>query len=336
MKVGLIGCGGMGHIHNMCLKALENSHNVKVIALADGSNDNLEKEGAIWPDAQRFHDGMELIEKSNVDAIHICLPSFLHVKFAVTAMKKGIAVFVEKPVCLTSEDGDLLVKVQEETGAAAMSGQVVRFFKEYRYLKELYDGQIYGKMKSIMMHRICEDVGSTGREWFHDAKKSGSAAMDLHIHDVDFLRYLTGEEPYPAKTYAARFPNGMVNQIITIFDCKEIFASIEGVWDVSTSIPFEAYYRACFEEATVVYQNTSEPSVIVYCKNGEIIHPHLEPGFSSNEDTKEIEASGNEPYYEEIKYFVECVQNKLPIEMASAAEGVKSVNLVLRELKNLE
>ena len=42
-----------------------------------------------------------------------------------------------KPVCLTREEGELLLEAQKETGVKVMVGQVVRAFDEYRYLKEV-------------------------------------------------------------------------------------------------------------------------------------------------------------------------------------------------------
>ena len=190
MKVGVIGCGGMGTTHYLSLKVLSSQMDVEVVALADCREEFLQKAAAEFPEARTYTYGMELIERENLDAVHICLPSYLHTEHAVAAMKKGMNVLVEKPVCLTREEGELLLETQKETGVKVMVGQVVRAFDEYRYLKEVYDNKTLGKLKSIVMQRVSGNVRWGFEGWFHDEKKSGSVVLDLHIHDLDFLRYM--------------------------------------------------------------------------------------------------------------------------------------------------
>lgn len=109
MKVGLIGCGGMGTTHNLSLKALSSKMDVEVTALADCRPEFLEKAAEQWPNARLYKTGMELLEAETLDSVHICLPSYLHTEHAVAAMDKGINVFVEKPVCLTEEEAQKLL-----------------------------------------------------------------------------------------------------------------------------------------------------------------------------------------------------------------------------------
>lgn len=59
-----------------------------------------------------------------------------------------------------------------------MVGQVVRSFKEYKFLKEAYDSGRYGKLKSMVMQRISGDVRWGFENWFQDERKSGSVVLD--------------------------------------------------------------------------------------------------------------------------------------------------------------
>ena len=81
--------------------------------------------------------------------------------------KKGMHVFIEKPVCLTREDADLLLRKEKETGVKVMVGQVVRCFAEYEFLKKAYEAGTYGKLESIVMKRISGDVQWGYEDWFH-------------------------------------------------------------------------------------------------------------------------------------------------------------------------
>lgn len=330
MKVGVIGCGGMGTTHYLSLKALSAQMDLQVTALADCRKEFLDKAAAYFPEAKTYAYGMELIEQEELDVVHICLPSYLHVSHAVAAMEKGIDVLVEKPVCLTKEDAETILDAEKRTGRKVMVGQVVRSFDEYRYLKDAYDTGKYGKLKSIVMQRLSGDVCWGFEDWFHDEKRSGSVVLDLHVHDVDFLRYMLGE-PDRFDVRATAFESGMINQIITTYEFGDVFATAEGIWDVSPAFAFRASFRACFEDATVVFDGRENPSLTVYKKDGTTEHPELHPEYNVESDAAGINISNLGPYYTEIKYFMECVRDNKPVETAPLIEGVKSVELALKE-----
>lgn len=330
MRVGVIGCGGMGTTHYLSLKALSAQMDVEVAALADCRKEFLDKASSYFPYAKTYDYGMELIEREKLDAVHICLPTNLHVSHAVAAMERKMHVLVEKPVCLTREEGQQILEAEKRTGRKAMAGQVLRSFEEYRYLKQVYDNRTFGQLKSMGMERISGDVQWGFEDWFHDEKKSGSVVLDLHVHDLDFLRYMLGE-PDRFDVRATAFPSGMINQIITTYEFGNLFVTAQGIWDISPSLQFQAGFRACFEDATVVFDSAKKPSLTVYKKDGTVEVPELTPEYEMDDDTAGINISNLGPYYTEIKYFLQCVMDGKPVELAPLEEGVKSVELALRE-----
>lgn len=332
MKVGVIGCGGMGTTHYLALRELSSQMDLEVVALADCREDFLAKAAEHFPGVRTYTYGMELIEKEQLDIVHICLPSYLHVSHAVAAMEKGMNVFVEKPVCLTIEDGQRILEAEERTGVKAMVGQVVRSTAEYCCLKEIYESGRYGKLKSIILQRISGDVPWGFEDWFHDEMKSGSVVLDLHVHDLDFLRYMLGE-PDSFDVKATVFDSGLINQVVTTYEFGDVFAVAEGIWDVYTDLKFEASFRACFEDATVWFNGNREHTLTVYKKDGTVDYPILNTECSVTDDSAGINISDLGPYYTEIKYFAECVRDNKPIKVAPLVEGVKSVNLGIRELE---
>ena len=330
MKVGVIGCGGMGTTHYLSLKALSAQMDLQVVALADCRKEFLDKAAGYFPEARTYTYGMDLIAGEQLDIVHICLPSYLHADHAVAAMEKGMNVLVEKPVCLTKEDCEKLLEAEKGTGVKVMVGQVVRSFDEYRYLKDAYDTGRFGKLKSIVMQRLSADVKWGFEDWFHDEKRSGSVVLDLHVHDLDFLRYMLGE-PDSFEVKATAFKSGMINQVLTTYEFGDVFASVEGIWDECPGLQFEASFRACFEEATIWFNGKQDPSLTVYKKDGTVEHPELDPEYNVSDNTAGINVSNLGPYYTEIKYFAECVRDGKPVEVAPLSEGVKSVEVALKE-----
>ena len=145
IKVGLIGCGYMGTMHKNCYAALSNQ--VEVAAVADVRPEKA-KALAEGTNAVIYDSAEALINNADVDYVDICLPTYLHAQYTIAAMKKGFHVFVEKPLCMSKEECAEILKTQEETGKMAQVGQVIRFWDEYVWLKEVKESGKYGKVIS--------------------------------------------------------------------------------------------------------------------------------------------------------------------------------------------
>ncbi|GMQ61940.1 Gfo/Idh/MocA family protein [Vallitalea maricola] len=331
MKVAIIGCGGMGTMHIRSLKILSEKYNIEVVALADCRSEFLEKATATWPKAKKYNLGMDLINDGmELDFIDICLPSYLHTEHAIKAMERGYNIFVEKPVCLTKEEGVKLIETQKKTNVKAMVGHVVRFFEEYQFLKKIYEEKTYGKLKSLIMHRIGGKPTWGFENWFINEEKSGSVVLDLHIHDLDFIRYMLGE-PKEFRVNTTSYTDGMINQIISTYKFDETFAVVEGTWDETPCVNFEAYYRASFEDATVIYHSNLEPKVQIFKKNDTVQVYEYKDSVKEINTTNVINISEIAPYKRELEYFINCILLDKEVEIANIEDSVKTVNLAINE-----
>lgn len=325
LKIGLIGAGSIGSgVHNHSYAALRRSHDIAVTAIADVRKQEREEAAKLWPEAKLYSSGRELIENEALDAVDICLPTYLHAEHAIAAMEKGRDVFVEKPVCLTMAEAEALLETQKRTGVRVMVGQVLRFFPEYRFIKELQTSGKYGKLTSLVMQRLNGHSESFGWEgWFHDGTKSGAVIVDLHIHDADFARWVLGE-PNGFSLRVRKDERGFCEHVFSLLDYGETLVSAEAVWDYRNGFPFTAAFRAGFEKATVVFDSTQSPTLKVFPGDGK----ELIPDLPQHEDEEIRKLTG---YYDELRYFAgQCIAGK-PIEQCTLEEGVKTVKLVLSE-----
>ena len=326
IKIGLIGCGFMGGMHSACYKEIEGA---TVVAVADVRKEKADEIAAVHG-AEVYASGMELIANADVDVVDICLPTYLHTEHAVAAMKAGKNVFVEKPICLNEDEAELLLKTEKETGAKVQVGQVIRFWDEYVWLKEAYDEKRYGKLISAAFRRLSSYPTWAWDGWLHDASRSGSMALDLHIHDVDFMRYLLGE-PDGLTSRAVRDEGGTIEQIFTIFDYGDATVSVEGCWDFPADFPFRAEFCVKFEKATVV---NDANGLAVYPVDGGVIKPELTPSFEGNNDIGgNLSSLGG--YYNELRYFIENLEAGKPLTVAPLIEGVRSAKLVYKEIASV-
>ena len=325
IKVGLIGCGFMGGMHSACYAALEGL-GVKVTAVADVRPEYAEK---LANGAEIYATGMELIEKADVDVVDVCLPTHLHAAHAVAAMKAGKNVFVEKPVAFKDEDMELILATEKETGVKVQVGQVIRQWTEYVWLKKAVDAGTFGKVKHGAFRRLSGKPTWAWENWLHQVEKSGGVAVDMHVHDVDFVRYIMGE-PDVVKAHARRDAEGAIQQINALYGYgKDVSIAVEAGWDYPATFPFTADFRVEFEKATVI---GGGGVVNVYPMEGEAYQAQLEEEFQGDNDIGgNVSSLGG--YYNELKYFVEGLQGKNDLSVATVSEAVKSVQLVKREIE---
>lgn len=323
IKVGLIGCGFMGAMHYNCYN---NIAGVKVTAVADIRREKAEElvKGA---DAVIYGDGKDLIAKADVDIIDICLPTFLHAEYALSAMDKVKYLFVEKPVALTNGQAAAMLKKSEKTGCNLQVGQVIRFWDEYVELKKIIESGKYGKVINANFRRLSPRPTWGWNDWLLDDKLSGGAAQDLHIHDTDYVLSVFGK---PKKFYSVKNSAGEKNSYInTLMQYNGFTVTVEGTWDLPATRPFEASFRVVFEKATV--ENAGGRFTLYTDGKAEEIKiekKKLEGGVEGGN----ISDLGG--YYNELVYFTDKVKAGEKIEKATLKDAAGSLKFVLGEIKN--
>jgi len=320
-KIGIIGLGFMGGTHSAAYQQLQGLLDVTVTAVADLNKEKADKIAAQWG-AKAYYSAQELIDHADVDTVDICLPTYLHYEYASQAITKGYHVFVEKPLCLHSKDAYALVKLAEEKGVFSQVGQCIRFWTEYEYLKSVIDDGRYGKVKHIKFRRLSPRPGWAWNNWIITPEQSGGAALDLQIHDADFVLYLFGQ-PEKIKSFATHGGesfSGMVSEL----KYNDFSIMTEGSWDYPPSFPFEMSYIAAFEKATVVF--SSIHGLKVYPAEGESFTPELKKECLAQSDTGgNISDLGG--YYNELFYFVDCLNKNITPVKAPLLGGAVSVEL---------
>ncbi len=324
LKVGLIGCGFMGTMHANCYK---NIKDVEIVALADIRRETAEKL-AKGTNATIYGDGYELINNADVDIIDICLPTYLHTEYAMAAMDKVKYVFVEKPVALTEEQGAQMLKKAEETEAYVQIGQVIRFWDEYVKLAEIVASGKMGKIVNANFRRISPIPTWGWNDWLLKNELSGGAAQDLHIHDMDYVLSLFGK-PNNIKS-VKNIIGEKASYINSLLTYDDFVISVEGTWGLPGTHPFEATFRVVFEKGVV--ENAGGKLMLYTDDIAEEIKIEKAEGLGEGFEGGNISDLGG--YYNELIYFTNCAKNGAKVEKATLADGVKSLNFVLEEIKN--
>jgi predicted dehydrogenase len=120
---------------------------------------------------RRYDDLDAILNDPEVELVDICLPTHLHAEAILKALQAGKHVLVEKPIALTLKDADKMVETAQKVGRFLMVGQVLRFFPEFRLLKEMQESGRYGRLKGLHLKRVISKPTWAADNWFADPKR---------------------------------------------------------------------------------------------------------------------------------------------------------------------
>ena len=310
MKVGLIGCGGMGFVHFNCYKKMTDVE----IAVADVRVD-MAKEKIKDDSIPVYASYEEMIERENLDFVDICTPSYMHADMTVYALEHGKHVLCEKPMSISSSEAQRMIDASERTGNLLMTAHVVRFMAPYVYLKSVIDSGELGKPVHVIMHRLSEAPKWSWENWMLDTEKSGGVTLDLSVHDIDFMQYVFGQPKSIDASYHEMKNNS--NYVSSTFFYDGFSVDTVGSW-YNASVPFQAEYLAVFENG------------YVESKGGKVTKCGKEVSLDAGEVSEDtgINLSGADGYSDEIRYFMDCIKNNKQPERVLPESSLTSVKLV--------
>jgi len=189
IKVGLIGAGGIGSAHS---SAYEQIADAKITAVMDVRGEQAERIAAVHG-AKAYTSLDEMLTHETLDMVDICTPSYTHAELSIRCANSGLHVLVEKPIAHTLEEAQAMVAAARQNHVLFMVAQVIRFWPEYAYLKQVCDAGTYGRLVQAWFSRVCGAPSWEWDQWYTDPKRSGLAPFELHVHDLDFIHHLLGK-----------------------------------------------------------------------------------------------------------------------------------------------
>ena len=326
IKVGLVGYGFMGHMHAQCYEA---TGQAKIVALADAEPDRrAEIEEKLK--CRTFDSLAAMLASAEVDMVDICTPTYLHEKMVKAAAAAGKPILCEKPMSLTVDSCDRMIEAVKRVGVKMMIAQVIRFWPEYQVIKEIVDSGRFGRVEWVSAHRLSPPPTWAWKGWLLDPKLSGGAVLDLHIHDLDYIAWLIGA-PRMVQSCGSSGPKGGIDSVLTLgWGHKAGAKSLaEGSLVLAPGYPFTMSLLVACEKATVRYDSGVSPSLVVYPMEGETFAPPLPAPMVS----VSAEAQGNigslGGYYNEIKYFIDCLEAGKTPDVVTPEEARESVRISL-------
>jgi predicted dehydrogenase len=330
LRVGVVGFGFMGRMHYANWSKCKNA---EVVAVCDADPNALKNkddsagniEGADnkidFGSLELYNDVEGMLAKAKLDAVSITLPTFLHTKFSVMTLEAGVHVLCEKPMALNADQCSEMIAAADKSGKILQIGHCIRFWPEYAKAKEIIDSGEYGKVVAATFTRLGSAPTWGADDWFTNDDRSGGVALDLHIHDSDFVQYIFGM-PKSVQSFGSPASGKGLKCITTSYsfgDDKVVTA--EGSWAMSPSFGFEMSFNIVMEKATIVYDCTREPAFKVCPAQGDVFTPEVAAG---------------DGYSLEIEHFAGLANGEKLAEVITLAQSLDSIRLVKAEIESVQ
>jgi len=228
----VIGCSGMARGHMNGIVAKEGAC---LYAICDPATERLEECKEIYKPQLAVTDYKELVDNPDIDAVCVIVPDQLHKEITVAFLRAGKAVLCEKPMALTVEECEEMIRAEKETNGRLMIGQVCRCTPAFKMAKEMVASGRIGELvfvESEYAHSYANKKGYGN--WRFVPERHGFIGGGCHA--VDLLRWIAGD---PTEVYALanrkiltdwpvddtsiaifKFPNNVMGKVFVSIGCK--------------------------------------------------------------------------------------------------------------------
>ncbi|MFA9379444.1 MAG: Gfo/Idh/MocA family protein [Acetanaerobacterium sp.] len=185
IKIAVLGCGWFGNFH---LDHLLCNDKVEVAALVNDVDEVLQRTAKKAPHAHLYHTHMELLAgEPDLDAAVVTIPPAFHGTLEQDLAKRGVHLYVEKPVGVDMALVKQNAQVIRDSGIICCAGYQERYCNAIKEVKAIVDQNKVGLVQGRWMGN------APGAAWWRKRELSGGQVTEQVTHLMDLLRYLFGE-----------------------------------------------------------------------------------------------------------------------------------------------
>ncbi|MEM4489367.1 MAG: Gfo/Idh/MocA family oxidoreductase [Desulfurococcaceae archaeon] len=307
LKVGVIGVGNMGVNHARVYSELAKEGLVEFVGVVDVDLERARRVAKKY-DTHAYSNYLELLE-SRVEAVSVAVPTRLHKKVALNLIERGVHVLVEKPIADTVENAVEMVYAAERHGVILAVGHVERFNLAVQKLREFLRRGILGEVLVMNARRVGP---------FAPRVSDVSVIVDLAVHDIDIMRYITGLEVRRLYARGRRvYRESMADDyglLILMFD-----NGADGLIETNRLTPYKMR------------------TLTVVCDRGVAVVDYTDQRLTlyDEERTSEVRINKEEPLKLEIIDFVTSVKyRKTP--MVTGYDGIVALDIAEKALESVK
>ena len=338
LKIAIIGCGRISYKHIEALVA--NQKDAALVAVCDVVEENaIAKKNeyiklmASDVNVNVYTDYVKMLNEEEIDVISIATESGYHFEIAMECMNKGKHIIVEKPMALSIDDADKMIKCAEENKVKLCVSHQNRFNKPIQELRKAVDNNQFGRLINgtarILWNR---NMGYYEQApWRGTWKLDGGTLMNQCIHNIDLLQWMLGGE------------------IDTVYaQCDTFIRDIEAEDFGAIIIRFKNGAIGIVEGSACVYPKNLEETLSIFGETGTVCIGGIavnkietwrfadntvseEEMIKSQEDDPDtVYGFGHTPLYEDM---IEAIKSDRQ-PLINGEEGKKGMSIILAAYKS--
>lgn len=318
IKVAVLGLGYMGQSHARIFSSLGD---VNLVAICDKDIEKANKLSRQYK-IKAYKNFEKLLKVESLDAVSICLPTTLHFKAAAFAARRGIALFIEKPISENIAQAKKLIEIARIKKVPIMIGHIERFNPVINEIKQRIQSGELGRVLKIHTQRFSPPPTRA---------QDVSAVIDLATHDIDIIRYLIEQEPiriYSETDSRAHKREDLMSTIIRFKD------GTIGLIEVSWLHPSKIRKLTVLGENGMYVADYITQELFFYRQNENLFKNNVfPPTANTRADIIKIAFEAKEPLQIELNVFINALIHKSPMPV-TAYDGLIAVETAQKMIKS--
>ncbi len=321
LQLAVIGAGTMGRLHARVLSELPN---IKLVAVCDINRAEGEKLAKTF-NTKFYQSYKELLKQEKLSGVIVAVPTSFHKEVALSCIKSGVNILVEKPLASLASDARFLVKEAKRKGIILTVGHIERFNPAVIKLKELIKKGEFGDIVSITVKRV---------GLYPPRIKDVNVITDLAVHDLDIVCDILGKIP------ERLFANGGYGMNHTQTDYADIlldFGKTSCYLQVNWMTPIKIRSLSLTGTKGYAELNYISQELSIYKSKFNTSFPEQFSKFRmlGKPKKKYIKVKLQEPLKVEIMNFIKAISNKNAPEV-TGEQGIIAVALSEAIIKSLD
>ena len=273
--------------------------------------------------APAFTDAAQLIQRTDIDAIDVCLPSAFHRDVVVPALEMGKHVFCESPLALDLDQARHMRDAARRAGRLLQVGLLMRSVGADEHVEAVARSGEHGRLLSVATWRL----GSYLHAEAPDRKAHYSdPSTELMTFDFDFVHWLMGE-PQSLSASVARMPDGRPGEISALLSYPQgRHATVMASGLMPPGSPFTTGFRVLFERAA--FEHLAIFSAVPP-KTSFTIAAGATPA-------RPVPIADRNPYEVELRRFVDCIRGCADPALLDADRAIEALHLSLATQRAIE
>lgn len=311
LRAAAIGVGSLGRHHARNYAQLAAEGRIEFVGACDTDRLTLERVSTD-NSCPSFTDWRELLDRT--DLVSIATPTETHADIACAFLENGIHVLVEKPIAVSLDEADRMIKAADSSGAQLMVGQLERFNPAMIALRPYVKDPLY-----FEIHRVSP---------FPNRSLDVDVVLDVMIHDLDAVQWLVGEDVKIEAIHAVGIP--VISDKVDAANARLEFENGAVANITASRIGTEKIRKTRFFQPNayvVLDYATKFASVTTLAPNA--VHPLA--GISINR----LEVADVEPLRSEITAFLDAIEGGGPVPV-TGADGRRALQLAVGVLQKIE